>query len=79
MEVVENSFNNALKNICFRKTYVFAYDVPTTYVTENKEENYLKIYIFQVSCPLSLPLLNISKCQSVLNFLSLYYELFIVA
>ena len=24
-----------------------------TYVTENKEENYLEIYIFQVSCPLS--------------------------
>ena len=24
----------------------------TTYVTENKEENYLEIYIFQVSCPL---------------------------
>ena len=28
----------------------------TTYVTENKEENHLEIYIFQVSCPLSLPL-----------------------
>ena len=27
--------------------------VPTRYVTENKEENYLEIYIFQVSCPLS--------------------------
>ena len=39
--------------------------VPTTYVTENKEENYLEIYIFQVSCPLSLPLLNIPNCQSV--------------
>ena len=36
------------------------------YVTENKEEIYLEIYIFQVSCPLSLPLLNISNCQSVL-------------
>ena len=33
--------------------------IPTTYVTEHKEENYLAIYIFQVSCPLSLPLLNI--------------------
>ena len=33
--------------------------VPTIYVTESKEENYLEIYIFQVSCPLSLPLLNI--------------------
>ena len=27
--------------------------VPTKYVTENKEENYLEIYIFLVSCPLS--------------------------
>ena len=40
--------------------------VPTTYVnTENKEEKYLEIYIFQVSCPLSLPLLNIPNCQPV--------------
>ena len=35
------------------------------YVNESKEENYLEIYIFQVSCPLSLPLLNIPNCQSV--------------
>ena len=41
------------------------------YVTENKEENYLEIYIFQVPCPLSLPLLNISNCKSVLKYLSL--------
>ena len=34
--------------------------LPTTYVIENKEENYLEINIFHVSCPLSLPLLNIS-------------------
>ena len=27
--------------------------VPATYITENKEDNYLEIYIFQVSCPLS--------------------------
>ena len=53
--------------------------VPTTYVTENEEENYLEIYIFQVSCPLSLPLLNIPNCQSVLKFLSLYCKLFIFA
>ena len=33
--------------------------------TENKEENYLEIYIFQVSCPLSLSLLNILNCQSL--------------
>ena len=44
--------------------------VLTTYVTENKEENYLEIYIFKVhvSCPLSLPLLNIPNCKSVSNF-----------
>ena len=53
--------------------------VPTTYVTENKEENYLKIYIFQISLPLSLPLINIPNCQSVLNFLSLYCKLSIFA
>ena len=28
------------------------------HVSKNKEENYLEIYIFQVSCPLSLPLFN---------------------
>ena len=26
--------------------------IPTTYVTENKEEKYLEIYIFQLSCPI---------------------------
>ena len=50
-----------------------------SYVTENKEENYLEIYIFQVSCPLSLPFLIIPNCQSVLKFLSLYCKLFIFA
>ena len=39
--------------------------VPTTYVTD-KKENYFEIYTYQVSCPLSLPLLNFSNCQSVL-------------
>ena len=29
---------------------------PTTYVAENKEEKYLEIYTFQVSCPLSFNL-----------------------
>ena len=49
---------------------------PTTYVTENKEGNYLEIYIFQqVSCPLSLLLLYIPKRQSVLQCLSLYRKL----
>ena len=71
-----------VKNSFIEKTYVVKVHigiatfrqfqrVPTTYVTENKEENYLEIYIFQVSCPLSLPLLNIPNCQSVLKFLSL--------
>ena len=50
-----------------------------TYVTENKEENYLEIYIFQVACPLSLHRLNIPNCQSASKFLSLYYKLFIFA
>ena len=53
--------------------------VPTTYVSENKEENYLEIYVFQVSYPLSLPLLDIPNCQLVLKFLSFYCKLFIFA
>ena len=79
-----------VKNSFIEKTYVVGTHwnciieaipmcIPTTYVTENKEENYLEIYIFQVSCPLSLPLLNITNCQSVLKFLSLYCKLFIFA
>ena len=39
----------------------------------------MEIYIYQASCPLSLPLLNIPNCQSVLQFLSLYCKLFIFA
>ena len=49
--------------------------VPTTYVTENKEAKYLEIYIFQVSCPLSLHLLNIPNSRSVLKLLSLYCKI----
>ena len=59
-----------VKNSFIEKTYVevhvgiiswrqFQY-VPTIYVAENKEENYLEIYIFGVSCPLSLPKLPTS-------------------
>ena len=59
-----------VKNSSNEKTYVVGTHAPTIYVTENKEENYLEIYIFQVSCTLSLPLLNIPNCQSVLTFLS---------
>ena len=33
----------------------------------------------EVSCPLSLPLLKIPNCQSVLKFLSLHCKLFIFA
>ena len=53
-----------MKNSFIEKTYVVGSHwniaserqfqcVPTTYETENREENYLEIYIFQVSCPLS--------------------------
>ena len=52
--------------------------VPTTYVTKNKE-NYFEIYTYQVLCPLSLPLLTILNCLSVLKYLSLYCKLFIFA
>ena len=52
-----------VKNSFIEKTYVVGTHSnrlieATTYVTENEEENYLEIYIFQVSCPFSLPLLN---------------------
>ena len=70
-----------MKNSFIEKTYVvgthwnclmqFQY-VPTTYVTENKKINSLEIFIVQVSCPLSFPLLNIPNCQSVLKFLILF-------
>ena len=43
---------------------------PTKYVTEIKGP-YFEIYTKQVPCPLALPLLNISSCQSVLKYLSL--------
>ena len=42
--------------------------VPTKYVTEIKEI-YFEIYTKQESCPLALPLLNTSNCQSVLKYL----------
>ena len=44
--------------------------VPTTYATEIKETDFEKD-TKQVSCPLALPLLNISNCQSVLKYMSL--------
>ena len=40
-------------------------------------KHFFEIYIYQESCPLALPLLNISNCQSVLKYLSLYGKLFI--
>ena len=36
----------------------------------------LKFILYQASCQLSLPPLNISKCQSVLTHMSLYHQLF---
>ena len=73
-----------VKNSSIEKTYVVGTHwncliEATTYVTENEVENYLDIYIFQVSCTLSLLLLNIPNYQSVLKFLSLDSKLFIVA
>ena len=82
MKVVEDLFKKAYgekliywKDICCRYTLELPHRDNSNlylqhYVTENKEGNYLEIDIFQVSCPLSLPLLNIPNCQSVLKFLS---------
>ena len=50
--------------------------VPTAYGTEIKE-NYLEIYPFQVSCPLSLHLLELLNCQSVLKYMLRYCKLFV--
>ena len=47
-----------------------------TYVTEN-DETYFKIYTYQESCPLVLPLLNTSSCQSVLKYLSQFEKLLV--
>ena len=59
MKVVEN---------LFKKAYGKFQCVPTTYPTENKEENYLEFYIFQVSCPfLDLHDSNISKFEFMNN------------
>ena len=48
----------------------------STYATENKE-NYLEISTYQVSCPLTMRLLNTPNCQSVSKYLLLYSNLFI--
>ena len=42
-----------VKNSVIEKTNDVVTHCPTTYVTENKEENHLEIYIFKVSCALS--------------------------
>ena len=39
----------------------------TTYVTKKKKNYFGILHLYQVSCTFSLPLLNISNCQSVLN------------
>ena len=83
MNVVETLFEKKLmeKNSFIENTYVvgihfgiasmrqFKY-VPTTYVTENKETS-LKLHLNPVPCPLSLPILNISNYQALLEHLSL--------
>ena len=81
--MVNSSFN---RKTYVEKTYVVGthwncLTVPTTYATENKKKTILKFTFIpsQVSSPLSLPLLNISNCQSVLKCLSLYCKLFMFA
>ena len=39
------------------------------------KENYFEVHTYQVSCPSYSPLLNISGCQSVLKYLSIYHKL----
>ena len=60
-----------VKNSFIEKTY----DVGT----KHKEENFLEIYIFQVSCPLSLPLVlnKTYRLPSARTFVRLYRLLFI--
>ena len=48
--------------------------VPTIYVTENKETSFK--FTFKLPCSLSLPILNISNCHSVMEYLSLQHKLF---
>ena len=48
--------------------------VPIAYVIKIKDI-YFEKYTYHESCPLALPLLNISNCQSVLKYLSLYGKL----
>ena len=50
--------------------------IATTYVTEIKE-TFFEMYIYQESCQLASPLQNISICQSVLKYLSLFGKMFI--
>ena len=57
-------FDKKIKSI---KHMLLAHCVPTTYATENFEIN-----AYQASCPLALPLYNMSSCQSMLKYLSPY-------
>ena len=76
LKVIEKFVKNVYgdKHSFIELTYVVG--APTSHVTEIKEI-YFEIYTKQVSCPLALPLLNISNCQSVLKYISLYNKLFI--
>ena len=89
MKVVENLFKKAYgekliygKKICCRYTLELAlWGNSNVYLQQNVTENnknYLEIYNYQVSCPLSLYLLNIPNCRSVLKYLLLYGYLFIL-
>ena len=78
MKAVDNLFKKHGENTFIENKYVVGThwnwfygdipSIPTTYITENKEnffENYM--YMYLVSCLLSLFFLNISNCQSVLK------------
>ena len=67
-----------MKNSFIEKTYVVGTHwnfqcVPTTYVTENQEEN----IHFSSIMSIVFTSFNISNCQSALKYLSLYSKLFI--
>ena len=86
MKAVENYFKKKLmvKNSFIEETYVVGThrgnsNVYLQHMLLKLRKKTFVIYIFQVSCTLSLPLLNIQNCQSVLKFLPLYCKLFIFA
>ena len=78
MKVVENLLFFLKKKLMMKNSFIeltYVEGEPTTYNTEFKE-TYFEIYIYQESWPLSLCLLNIPNCQSVLKYLLLYGKMF---